>query len=477
MVRVMKRVFAVGFVFAALSAGFYAYTVRTAASEPNVVTQPLSLGTIVDAVTATGTLEAVETVEVGTQVSGVVDDLFADFNSIVKKGQVIAKLDPLLIRTQIEQQEANLERAKADVDRVTVSLADARQKLERARQLAERNLIPRTELETADVNVRAAEAQIRSSEAALTQARAQLNNTRVNLSYTTIKAPIDGIVISRNVDAGQTVAASMNAPTLFVIAADLTRMRVIANIDESDVGRMRPGQRVTFRVDAFPSDVFTGIVAQVRLQPTVVQNVVTYSTVISVPNEQLKLKPGMTANVTIEIARRDGVLRVPLAVTRFRPTSEMFAALNQPLPPEFAAAAGSAAPRAAGEQAVRASRVSSRPDPAPIAPRAGTPAAGGAARRPVTADSLFAPIEVRETRATAWVFENNQLKLVRLRLGTTDGSFGEVLNPDDIKPGTNVVMSMTTGLEARNATQTRQSNPLMGSQPGRGGFGGGRGGG
>jgi multidrug efflux pump subunit AcrA (membrane-fusion protein) len=269
----------------------------------------------------------------------------------------------------------------------------------------------------------------------------------------------------------------MNAPTLFVIAADLTRMRVIANIDESDVGRMRPGQRVTFRVDAFPSDVFTGIVAQVRLQPTVVQNVVTYSTVISVPNEQLKLKPGMTANVTIEIARRDGVLRVPLAVTRFRPTSEMFAALNQPLPPEFAAAAGSAAPRAAGEQAVRASRVSSRPDPAPIAPRAGTPAAGGAARRPVTADSLFAPIEVRETRATAWVFENNQLKLVRLRLGTTDGSFGEVLNPDDIKPGTNVVMSMTTGLEARTATQTRQSNPLMGSQPGRGGFGGGRGGG
>ena len=166
----------------------------------------------------------------------------------------------------------------------------------------------------------------------------------------------------------------------------------------------------------------------------------------------------------------------PLAATRFRPTREMFAALNQPLPPEFAAAAGNAAPRAAGDQAVRASRVSNRPDPAPIAPRAGTPAAGGAARRPVTADSLFAPIEVRETRATAWVFENNQLKLVRLRLGTTDGSFSEVLNPDDIKPGTNVVMSMTTGLEARNATQTRQSSPLMGSQPGRGGFGGGRGG-
>ena len=308
----------------------------------------------------------------------------------------------------------------------------------------------------------------------MTQARAQLNNTRVNLSYTTIKAPIDGIVISRNVDAGQTVAASMNAPTLFVIAADLTRMRVIANIDESDVGRMRPGQRVTFRVDAFPSDVFTGVVSQVRLQPTVVQNVVTYSTVISVPNEQLKLKPGMTANVTIEIARRDGVLRVPLAATRFRPTREMFTALNQPLPPEFAAAAGNAAPRAAGDQAVRASRVSNRPDPAPIA-RAVTPAAGEAARRPITIDSLFAPIEVKETRAAAWVLENNQLKRVSLRLGTTDGSFSEVLNPDDIAPGANVVMSMTTGLEPRNATQTRQSSPLMGSQPGRGGFGGARG--
>jgi HlyD family secretion protein len=467
----MKRLLVAVLVFAALSAGFYVYTARTAASEPNVVTQPLSLGAIVDAVTATGTLEAVETVEVGTQVSGVVDDLFADFNSIVKKGQVIAKLDPQLIRTQIEQQEANLERAEADLDRVTVSLADARQKRERARQLAERNLIPRTELETADVNVKVAEAQIRSSEAALTQARAQLNNTRVNLSYTTIKAPIDGIVISRNVDAGQTVAASMNAPILFVIAADLTRMRVIANIDESDVGRMRPGQRVTFRVDAFPSDVFTGTVSQVRLQPTVVQNVVTYSTVISVPNEQLKLKPGMTANVTIEIARRDDVLRVPLAATRFRPTREMFTALNQPLPPEFAAAAGNAAPRAAGDQAVRASRVSNRPDPAPIA-RAATAAAGAAARRPVTVDSLFAPIEVRETRAAAWVLENNQLKMIRLRLGTTDGSFSEVLNADDIKPGANVVMSMTTGLEPRNATQTRQSSPLIGTQPGRGGFGG-----
>jgi RND family efflux transporter MFP subunit len=309
--------------------------VRSAVPEPSATTMPLSRGDVVDTVGATGTLEAVETVDVGTQVSGVVQALYADFNSIVRKGQVIARLDPQLIQTQIEQQKANVARADADLERLRVALADAEQKLRRAQQMAEKNLIPRTELETAEVNVRSAEAQIRSSEAALTQARAQLNNQVVNLGYTTITAPIDGIVISRNVDQGQTVASSMNAPTLYVIAADLTKMQVIANIDEADVGRMRPGQVVNFRVDAYPTETFRGEVAQVRLQPSVVQNVVTYSTVISVPNPELKLKPGMTANVTIEIARRNNVLRVPNRALSFRPTNEMFAALNQEVPPEL----------------------------------------------------------------------------------------------------------------------------------------------
>lgn len=281
----------------------------------------------------------------------------------------------------------------------------------------------------------------------MTQARAQLNNSRVNLSYTTIRAPIDGIVISRNVDAGQTVAASMNAPTLFVIAADLTKMRVIANIDESDVGRMRPGQDVTFRVDAYPAEVFTGVVSQVRLQPAVVQNVVTYSTVISVPNEQLELKPGMTANVSVEVVRRNDVLRIPTAATRFRPTREMFAALGQTPPPELSAATGRQTEGAAGGPGAR-----------PVQ---------AAARQPLTTTSLFSPLEISETRASAWVLENNQLKMLRLRLGATDGSFSEVLN-DDIKAGANVVISMTTGLEPRTATQTRTSSPLMGSQPGSG---------
>ena len=317
----MKKAAFVLLILGTVTGGFYFYRVRTAAPEPVVTTQPFSRGDIVDAVSATGTLEAVETVEVGTQVSGVVRELNADFNSIVRKGQVIARLDPQLIQTQIEQQTANVLRAEADMERLKVSQDDAEQKLERAKQLNARSLIPRTELETADVNVQAAAAQVKAAQAGLTQARAQLKNQRVNLGYTTITAPIDGIVISRNVDAGQTVAASMNAPTLFVLAADLTRMQVVANIDESDVGRIRPGQSVSFQVDAYPSDRFTGTVSQVRLQPTVVQNVVTYSTVITVPNLQLKLKPGMTANVNIEIVRRNDVLRVANAAMRFRPTA------------------------------------------------------------------------------------------------------------------------------------------------------------
>ena len=331
----MKKLILIVLVLVAVGVGAGVYTMRRNQPEPAVTTQQLSRGDIVDTVGATGTLEAVETVDVGTQVSGVVKELFADFNSIVRKGQVIAKLDPSLIQTQIEQQSANVVRAEADVERLKVALMDAEQKLDRARQMSERSLIPKTELETAEVNVKSAEAQIRSSEASLTQARAQLNSQRVNLGYTTIVAPIDGIVISRNVDQGQTVASSMNAPTLFVIAADLTKMQVVANIDEADVGRMRPGQNVNFRVDAFPNDTFRGTVQQVRLQPAVVQNVVTYSTVIAVPNPDLKLKPGMTANVNIEIARRTNALRIPNAALRFRPTNEMFAALNQPVPQEM----------------------------------------------------------------------------------------------------------------------------------------------
>ena len=330
----MRKSLYVAIAVVALAGGGYAYyQYSQKVAPPTISTARVTRGDVVEAVAATGALQAVTTVQVGTQVSGTIRELNADFNSLVRKGQVLARLDPSLFETQIEQARANLIRAQADLERLRVALDDARTKLKRARELSEKKLIAQTELEAADVAVRSAEAQLRSQEAGVTQSQASLQQNQVNLAHTVIESPIDGLVISRNVDVGQTVAASMSAPTLFVLAADLTKMQVLASLDESDVGRIRPGQNVRFRVDAFPTDEFNGSVTQVRLQPTTVQNVVTYQTVIDVPNPELKLKPGMTANVSIEIARKPNVIRIPNTALRFRPTAEMFTALGQTPPP------------------------------------------------------------------------------------------------------------------------------------------------
>src|SRR5262245_48247931 len=338
------------------------FTVNTAA---------VTRGDVVDTVGATGTLQAVTTVQVGTQVSGTISELHADFNSLVKKGQVLARLDPSLFQKQIEQAKANLVRSQADLERLKVSLEDANTKLTRAKELSARQLLPRSELDAAEVAQRAAEAQLKSSQAQITQAQASLNQNQVNLEHTVIEAPIDGLVISRNVDVGQTVAASMQAPTLFVLAAELTKMQVVANLDESDVGRIRPNQLVTFRVDAYPNETFRGSVSQVRLNPIVQQNVVTYATVIDVPNNELKLKPGMTANVNVEIARSGNVLRVPNSALRFRPTNEMFAAIGQtpPDPSQLRADMGGRRGGPGNQQQAAAPTTAPKPDqPAPHAP-------------------------------------------------------------------------------------------------------------
>src|SRR5437773_3058051 len=350
----MKRVVIVLLIIAAVGAGAGAYYLRRGGPEIGVVTAPITRGDIVDAVGATGTLQAVTTVQVGSQVSGNISYLGADFNSIVKKGQVIARLDPSLFEAQLQQaranlgqSQANLTKAQSDLDRTKVMLTDAQQKYTRAKELAAKSLLPQSDLDAAQTAVDSAQAMLASQQAtvaqataAVTQSQASVNQTQVNLDHTIIAAPIDGIVTQRNVDVGQTVAASMQAPTLFIIAADLTKMQVNANIDESDVGRIRPAQHVTFRVDAYPTETFEGTVAQIRLQPVVVQNVTTYGTVIDVPNQQLKLKPGMTANVRVEIAKRSDALRIPNAALRFRPSADVFAALNQQVPPEAQSAGG-----------------------------------------------------------------------------------------------------------------------------------------
>ena len=255
---------------------------------PVVATDVVSRGTILTTVTANGTLEAVDTVQVGTQVSGSIQSLGADFNSIVKKGQVLARLDPSIIQAEIERAKANLLGAEADVERLNVQLTDADTKLNRARELAARQLIATSDLEAAQLTTRTTEAQIKSASAQVTQARAALSQSQVNLQKTVITSPIDGIVISRSVDVGQTVAASLQAPTLFTIAADLREMQLKASIDESDLGNIREGQAVTFRVDAYPNDVFRGTVQQVRLNPVIESNVVTYAAMVSAPNARVE---------------------------------------------------------------------------------------------------------------------------------------------------------------------------------------------
>jgi len=319
-------------VVATLAAGISATAgvlyARRNADAPVVTAEAVTRGAVVRSISATGTLQAVTTVAVGTQVSGTIQALNADFNSIVRKGQVLARLDPSLYQSAIDQARANLQRAVADLDRLKVTQLDAQMKRDRARELSGRQLIPRADLDAAEMEVRSADAQVRSSAAQVTQAQATLEQAEVNVAKTVIVSPIDGIVIARNVDVGQTVAASLSAPTLFELAAGLDEMQVKANVDESDLGAIKEGQAVTFIVDAYPGDTFTGRVEQVRLNPVVEQNVVTYAAIISAPNHELKLKPGLTANVTIEVARRDGVLRVPAAALRFKPTDAVKKALG-----------------------------------------------------------------------------------------------------------------------------------------------------
>jgi HlyD family secretion protein len=378
----------------------------------------------VETVDATGTLQAVTTVLVGTQVSGTIKALHADFNTRVRRGQVVAVLEPSLFETQVDQARASLTRLEAEVRRAEVQLEDAQQRLRRASDLADRHLIPTSDLETAEVNARVADAALRAAQAQVVQARASLHQSEVNLAHTIITAPIDGVVISRNVDVGQTVAASMQAPTLFVIARDLRDMQVEASIAESDIGRIRTGQQVTFRVDAYPADVFAGTVSQVRLQPVVEQNVVSYVTVIDVANPDLRLKPGMTANVTIEIARATDALRVPNAALRVRPSAEALAALGHPL-----------------------ERPGDEPTSGDRHQKAG--AVGGPAAKHAGAD--------------VWVLLDGRLSRVHVIAGITDGTRTAVVSPS-LGEGDAVV----TSIAGESSVAPTSTSPLLPAFRGRG---------
>jgi len=281
-------------------------------------TARVSRGDIRATVTATGTVSAVTTVLVGTQVSGTVKQIFVDYNSPVKKGQLLAQIDPALSEARVAQARANLQAAAANVEKAEAALQDANRTLERNRTLFARNFIARSDLDTADTNRLSALAQLNVAKAQVEQQKAALNEEETSLHYTRILSPVDGTVISRNVDIGQTVAASFQTPTLFSIAQDLTRMQIDTNVDEADIGRVRVGQPVQFTVDAYPDSTFPGRVSEIRNAPTTIQNVVTYDVVVKVANPELKLKPGMTANVSLITALEKGVLKVPNAALRFK---------------------------------------------------------------------------------------------------------------------------------------------------------------
>ncbi len=393
--------------------------------QPTLSTVAVTRGDVIETVDATGTLQAVTTVQVGSQISGTIKALYADFNSEVRKGQVIAELDPSLLQTQVDQARATVVRLQADVDRARVQLEDSRIKADRAQELFDRQLIPRTDLETAQSTMKTNDAALKSAQAQVVQAKASLSQNDVNLGHTVIRAPIDGIVISRNVDVGQTVASSLQAPTLFVIAKDLAEMQLSASVDESDIGRIQPGQKVSFRVDAYGGDTFTGTVSQVRLQPVVEQNVVSYTTIVDVPNRDLRLKPGMTATLTMEVARADDVLRVPNAALRFRPTAEVFASLDQE-PPSF------------GRQ--NANRQRAQQD----RPRAEVGTSGTATER--------------TPRAAVWLLQDGKLRPVRVDTSISDGALTAIVG-GSLTENAQVVTGVTTPKAA--AATSPAGSPLL----------------
>jgi HlyD family secretion protein len=289
----------------------------------NCETASADRGPITIKVTATGNLSALLTIQVGSQVSGRVQQLFVDYNSPVKKGQPIAKLDPLLFEAAVQQAHAVYFAAQSNLQKDRVQEANLKIAYGRANRLKAEFVVSQSDFDTAQTNYNVARAQVNADESSLESARAALDQARANLGYTTILSPINGVVISRSVDVGQTVAASFQAPTLFVIAQDLRRMQVDTNVSEADVGRLFPGMPATFTVDGYPGRPFVGALRQIRNASQTVQNVVTYDAVINVDNPKLLLKPGMTANVTFVVAKKDDVLRIRNAALRFRPDPQL----------------------------------------------------------------------------------------------------------------------------------------------------------
>lgn len=376
-------------------------------------------GDIVVSISATGTLNADTTVLVGSQVSGRIAKLYADFNSVVKRGQLLAQLDPTFLQAAVDQ-------AKAGVSRSRATLNQAERDFNRTKDLFDKNLVSQADMDAALTN-------LESGKAGLQQTEAAFEGADVNLRYATITSPISGVVISRAVDVGQTVAASLSAPTLFTIANDLRKMQVQASVDEADIGNVKVGQKVTFRVDSYPDNQFEGVVSQVRLSPVITQNVVNYTVIISVGNPDLKLMPGMTATVSVEVDKREDVLRIPVQAIRFTPPDK----------PKEVAVRDTTRMRAMGDR---------KPSDSSRAERRRRMGAGA-------------------NRARVWLMENDELKSVPIIRGLMNTQYVEVVE-SPLKEGDQVIIGSIGGQTA--TASAAQNNPFQPRIQGGGGGGGGR---
>jgi HlyD family secretion protein len=418
------------FTFAALvlvaGAGFAYWRLGGAAKEPGYLTTSASKGNVRQVVSSTGTLQAVVTVLVGSQISGTIEKLSADFNTKVKAGQVVVQLNQDKFKAAVDQTKANLLAAQATYAKNKVSVTDTLRTLERNRELRKRDVMAQSELDASQTAYDAAVAQLEVSQAQIGQAQAALNQNLVDLNNTVIRSPVDGIVISRNVDVGQTVAASLSAPTLLTIANDLAKMEVHTSVDEADVGNISEGQEVSFTVDAFPARRFRGKVYQVRNAPTTIQNVVTYDAVVRIDNKELLLKPGMTANVQFLVSEKEDALTVPNMALRFKPPEEKNEAqelLRQ-------------------EQGRAAPQVGTR--------RTSRGGAGGGT-------------EVRRVRLVKiYVLKDGKAQPVEVQLGITDGSKTEVI-AGPLAENDPVIIGISSGASA--SAQSGVANPFQPAGP------------
>ena len=382
-------------------------------------------GNITQTVTATGTLSAVTTVQVGSQVSGVISRLYADFNSRVKKGQLLAELDPTPFQAQVEQRRADLTKARVDA-------ANAKINFDRQARLAQSGLAPQSDVDSTKAQYEGAAAQVQQAAAALSQAD-------TNLGYTKIVSPIDGIVVDRQYDVGQTVAASFQAPTLFQIAQDLTKMQVQADVDQSDIGRIQVGELARFTVDSYPDQEFRGRISQIRLNATVSQNVVTYPVIIEVENPEEKLRPKMTANVTIEVAQVQSVLRIPNAALRFKPAESATTSTST----TSTTSTANNPDRSAAQMGLR---------------QPGIGGAGGAFQGRAGGQ--------RKQTQTVWTLSaDNKLTPVEIRSGITDGRFTQIAD-GPLKEGDRIIVGLATS-KVEGPPPPGASGP-MGGRPGGG---------